>query len=481
MRRGILKLLGAALLASAIAPGAAQADILRNALAKAYVNNPTLRAARAGQRANDELVPQALSGWRPTVTVQNSIGPVHKENEGKFLITKDIHNIRTTNLEGDTSFGQNNLSITLSQPLFRGFATTEGTAVAEAQVKQGQQNLLATEQQVLLNAVNAYMGVYFYRESIALQKQNVKALEGQLGAANERFKVGEITKTDVAQARASLSQAKGQLANYQAQLATSAATYLQIIGSDPAATPYPSLAPVPKSLDDAYRVAGELNPTILAQAFAEDAAIHNVGLKRAPLLPQLSLQGSVQRQDTFNVFNGGFASNVGVSTHPGTFTQAQILAVATIPLYDGGLNYSLVRQAKQLASQQRINVIVQARAVRQVVAAAFSGLQGAQAKLNFDKDQVAAAQLALDGVKQEYQAGTRTTQDVLVAQQNLVTAQFNTLQDRYNIVIANYQLLNGMGKLTAADLHLSVPLYDPNENYRRTRNKWIGTGVKTVQ
>jgi TolC family type I secretion outer membrane protein len=477
MRGSISKLLGAVLLASAMVPGAAQADLLRDALGQAYVNNPTLRAARAGQRAVDEQVPENLSGWRPTVTLSDTAGPSLVFNHrGTDSGNKQSPDSLTTSLA-------NKMTLGISQPVFNGFATVEGTAVAEANVKQGQQNLLATEQQVLLNAVIAYMSVYQFRQSVALQRENVRALQGQLSAANERFKVGEITKTDVAQAQAQLSQAKGVLATFQASVITSEATYLQIIGKLPGGTPYPALAPTPKSLDEAYRIAGELNPNILAQAFAEDAAQHNIALKRAPLLPQIALGADVIRTDSvYNYFYPDvFNSSLLFKNSAQHTTEVDVGVAGSVPLYDAGVNYALVRAAKQFASQQRINVIVQARAVRQVVASAWSSLRGFQDKLNFDNDQVRAAQLALDGVKQEYQAGTRTTQDVLIAQQNLVTAQFNTLQDRVSIVLANYQLLNGIGKLTASDMHLNVPLYDPNENYRRVRNKWIGTDVQTVK
>lgn len=474
--RSIARLLAGFVLALAFLPVEAHADPLKDALAKAYIGNPILRAARAGQRVTDEQVPQALSGWRPSLSVQDAVGPnrtwttttntgfeqICSDGHGGFIYCPQTHTTtHTYNTIG------NQLSIGLSQPIFRGFATTEGTAMAEANVKAGQANLLAQEQQVLFNAARAYMDVYEYRELIALQKENVRALQGQLNAANERFRVGEITRTDVAQARASLSAAKGQLSLYQAQLATNEATFLQVVGSPPGATPYPKMPSLPGSLEDAYRIAGELNPSILAQAFVEDAALHNVGVKRAPLLPQLSVQAAL-------------SSNYDFTHNASQQTVAQVVAVLSMQLYDGGLTYSLVRQAKQLASEQRINVIVQARAVRQVVAQAWNMLSGSRSKVSYDGDQVRAAQLALDGVKQEYQAGTRTTQDVLTAQQNLVTAQINRLQDRYSEIYWGYQLLSGIGKLTAQDQHLNVPIYDPNENYRRVRNKWIGTGVKTV-
>jgi outer membrane protein len=201
MRR-VLRVL--AVTTALIAPmGAAWAESLNDALAAAYSTNPTIFAARAGQRAIDERVPQALSGWRPTVTVKGQ-----------------LENAWSDTRKTDPDLAQSGgISITLQQPLFRGFATVEGVKSAEASVRAGQQNLLATEQGTLFAAAQAYMNVYADRQLVALQRENVGVLQAQLGAANERFNVGEITRTDVAQSRASLAQAQASLANAEATLA----------------------------------------------------------------------------------------------------------------------------------------------------------------------------------------------------------------------------------------------------------------------
>ena len=440
---------------------AAWADSIQGALSKAYMGNPTLRGARAGQRSTDEQVPQALSGWRPTVSLSEQIGPIWTQTTSTSSFFKQTTTSRTST---EQSIGR----IVLSQPVFNGFQTVEGTAEAKAFVKAGQQSLLATEQQVLFNAAQAYMDVWEYRRFVALQQENVKALQGQLSASNERFKVGEITRTDVAQARASLSQAKGVLETYRATLASQIATYVQIVGTDPGAINYPSLPRLPASMEQAFQTAAELNPTILAQAYTEDAYHHNIGVKRAPLLPQISLNASLQSQD--DLLHAGGQQQV-----------AQLYGQLSFSLYDGGLNYSLVRQAKQQASQQRIKVIEVARSIRQLVAASWNQLAAARANIGYSNDQVAAAQLALAGVKEEFQAGTRTTLDVLNAQQAVVTAQLTLVVAQYNQIINGFQLLDSVGKLTARDLVLNVPYYDPQENYLNTKGKWIGTGVDTVE
>jgi TolC family type I secretion outer membrane protein len=451
-----------------LAAADARAESLDAALAKTYLGNPTLNAARAGQRATDEQVPQALSGWRPTVTVTGTIGhdwtdttSYKIDDDGNPLTPK--RTVTTT-----TSTDPGSVTISLAQPLFRGFATVEGTRSAESTVLAGQQNLLATEQSVLFSAVQAYMDVYARRQLVALQQENVKVLEAQLDAANERFKVGEITRTDVAQAQASLSLARGDLASARANLAAAMASYIQVVGGDPGKLAYPRIPKLPANVEAAIAIAEETNPSILAAAFVEDASVHRIGVARAPLLPQLAFQADASMKDDLGA--------VGGHTE-----EAAVAGVLTIPLYEAGAVYSRVREAKQLASQRRIEVIEMARAVRQAVAASWSLLSASRQLIAAAADQVKAAKLALDGVRQEFAAGTRTTLDVLDAQAVVVSARTNLVNAQRNQVIAAYQLLSAIGHLTARDLGLDVPYYDAEENYRRVRNKLIGTDANTVE
>lgn len=454
MRRYFIAL---ALLA-ALAPPGAHAGSFEDALGQAYLDNPTLRAARAGQRATDEELPQALSGWRPSIYVDGRIDD--RDGKRKTYTPPDKSKIEET---------QGSLSITLSQPVFRGFATVEGTNVAEANVRAGQQNLLATEQNVLFNAVQAYMNVYSGRQLVALQQENVSVLQAQLNAANERFKVGEITRTDVAQSQASLSQAKASLADARARLAADTATYVQIIGEKPGKLNYPKIARLPASLEAAYATADELNPSILAAAFVETAAFHGIGLARADLLPEISVQAQASVTDDFQKETGRYSEELTLS------------GVISIPLYEAGLVYSRVREAKQIASQKRIEVIEVARAVRQAVAAAWNFYRASREIIQAARDQVAATRLSLDGIQQEYQAGTRTTLDVLDTQATVVSARTTLVNAQESQVLAAYQLLAAIGRLTARDLGLNVPYYDAEENYREVRGKWIGTGVDLVE
>jgi outer membrane protein len=445
--------------AVALQPVAAAADTLFGAMEKAYVTNPSLNAARAGQRATDELVPQALSGWRPTVTVQGAAQSESVVQNDRQLSGRPLRQERIES---------GNLSIVLNQPVFQGFRTVESTKAAEAQVDAGRQSLLQTEQQVLFDVVQAYMDVYAGRQLVVLRRQDVAALQTQVTASNERFAVGEITRTDVAQSEARLAESQNALVEVQTRLAQDVARYIQLVGNEPGKLSYPRIAALPQSLAAALEIAGEINPRLLAQAFVEVAANSNIGVARSGLLPSAGLQAEALTADVeFGEDRTGIRS-------------ATIGAQLSIPIYEAGFVYSQVREAKQRASQSRIQLIEIARDVRSAVAQSWNAYMGLGQIIRNTKTQVRAAQLALTGVQQEYQAGTRTTLDVLDAQRELVLSQVLQVNAEKSRVVAGYQLLAAVGRLTAKDVGLKVPLYDPEENYRRVRDKWIGTDVKTV-
>ena len=456
--RGLLSGAAIMMVVMTLQSGTGQADTLFGAMEKAYVTNPTLNAARAGQRATDERVPQALSGWRPSVTV---FGDARSES-----VVKNDQQQGWALRQERTESGS--LAIALNQPVFQGFRTVESTKAAEAEVDAGQQGLLQTEQQVLFNVVQAYMDVYAGRQLVVLRRQDVAALQTQVTASNERFAVGEITRTDVAQSEARLAESRNALVQVQTRLAQDIATYIQLVGNEPGKLSYPKIAKLPKSLSSALDIAGEINPRLLAQAFVEVAANSNIGIARAALLPSAGLEARALTAD----------SNFG-EDRTGS-RSASIAAQLSIPIYESGLAYSQVREAKQRASQSRIQLIEVARDVRSAVAQSWNEYMGLGQIIQNTKTQVRAAQLALTGVQQEYQAGTRTTLDVLDAQRELVLSQVLQVNAEKSRVVAGYQLLAAIGRLTARDIGLSVPLYEPEENYLRVRDKWIGTDVKTV-
>jgi TolC family type I secretion outer membrane protein len=438
------------------------AESIYEAMANAYSGNPTLKAERARQRATDEQVPQALSNWRPTVTIEGQLTYNYRDLDERA-------NGLSNNGPDSVSSVPGELSINLSQPLFRGFKTVEGVKQAESNVKAGRQNLIAVEQQVLFQAVQAYMNVLRDRQIVALRNRNVAALREQLRGANERFNVGEVTKTDVAQANSRLAASQAALAVARAQLAASTANYQRVVGHKPGKLVYPPMAKLPKSLEAALEISKKLNPNILAAAFVADAQRHAVEVAKGDLLPTVTLQAqaSTQRND--------FSRNSGLA-----FESEDNLSISgnfRFPLYNGGSTYSNIRQAKQVASQRQIQILESGRSVREAVTASWSFVVESQAEIEAAKAQVAAASLALEGVKQEALVGSRTTLDVLDAEQDVTEARISLVSAERDLIVAAYQVLGSIGNLNARQLGLRVRYYDPEVNYKRVRDKWWGADI----
>ena len=438
--------------AFAVGAGQVSAETLVQAMVSAYSGNPTLQAERARQRGTDELVPQALSGWRPTVSADGSISKVWEDSSGSPSSENDPKSV----------------AIGLSQPIFRGFKTINGTKAAEANVEAGKQSLLAIEQDILFQAIQAYMNVIRDRQIVVLRQQNVGVLQKQLTAADERFKVGEITRTDVAQSRARVSGARSSVASATATLAASVANYINIVGHKPGSLKYPKLAKLPRTLEQAQAAASEINPNILAAAYVEEASAYNIEVVKGDLLPSASFDASARFND--NPQDGTSRSE-----------RAQIEGVLTIPLYEAGRVYSSVREAKHVASQRRLEVIQAGRSVRESVAISWNNLVAAREIIRSAKEQVSAAQLALDGVRQEYFVGSRTTLDVLDSETEVVNARITLVSAERDQIVAAYQILGSIGRLTARDLALPVDYYDADENYLNVRGKWFGTGADTIE
>jgi TolC family type I secretion outer membrane protein len=436
---------------------AVNAETLNEALVNAYAGNPTLGAERARQRATDEQTAQALSGWRPRIDAGADVA-----------VQKTDTDPNPSGTQTGTKYPAD-FSITLTEPVFRGFKTVKGVKRAEATVEAGRQNLLAVEQQTLFDTVQAYMNVIRDRRILMLRQRNVKVLQEQLRSSQERFNVGEVTRTDVAQSRARLSLSESTVAEAKSNLAASIATYTKVVGHAPGSLKYPKLPKLPKTLDSANALAERINPDILAAAFTAEAARHNVGVVRGDLLPTVTLEASGTRtiQDLDHVDNG----NVN---------QLTLLGRLSVPLYESGSVYSAVREAKQTESQRRIEIIGAARTVREAVVTAWNFLIASRETIVSAKAQVSANTLALEGVKQEYLVGSRTTLDVLNAESELLDSQVILAQAERDQIVAAYQILGSVGQLTARQIGLGVDYYDPIDNYANVRNKWIGTDVDTV-
>jgi outer membrane protein len=428
-----------------------QAESLAEAMRKAYKKNPTLRADRARQRDTDELVPLAKSGWRPTI------------NSGATA-RRDWSN---TDVTPSTAQSSLNLNIQLSQPIFRGFKTVEGVKSAKATVEAGRQQLLFTEQAVLFDVVAAYLGVVRDRQIISIRQQNVRNLQKQAKAASARFEVGEVTRTDVSQARARVSGAEGEVASAKSALEASVAAYIAVVGQKPGKLKYAYLGKLPGSLEKALAISQDINPQILAASWVYDASEHDIEVAKGDLLPEISLQASASR--TFEPQKGVDWAN-----------NASVAGVVSVPIYQAGREYVAIRRAKQVSSQRKIQIIEATREVRRQVTASWYSLTSSGQAIASAKSQVAAAVLALDGINQEYAVGSRTTIDVLNAEQEVLNARLGLINAEYSRVISSYQLLQAMGKLTSRHLGLGGHIYDPAEHYSTVKNKWIGHDVETV-
>jgi len=436
---------------SALPAPQASAETLRQALKTAYFNNPALRAERARQRATDEGVSQALAGWRPNVAVSSDAGRTRTSTSPSF---------------GPRNRDPYGASVSLVQPLFRGFRTVSGTKQAEADVEAGRQNLLTVEQSTLFDAATVYMDVLRDQSVVGLQAKNVAVLTQQLKAEKARFRVGEVTRTDVSQSQARRAGSVSILAQARANLASSRAAYGRVIGTRPTALKYPPSIRkfLPRTLDRALKIGKAKNPQLLSASFSELSARHGVQVIKGELYPELSLEATYS-----------YRRNPSVTSSRSE--TASLIGRLNIPLYQAGRVYSRVRQAKQSASQQRLLVLDAERTVIASIIASWEQLQALRAQITSDRAQVEANELALQGVRQEALVGSRTTLDVLDAEQELLNSNVTLVGSRRNEVVASYQLLSSVGQLTARDLKLRVKSYNPKINYNRVRNKLFGTHV----
>jgi TolC family type I secretion outer membrane protein len=431
----------AMLLVLAAFPARAEILTLKDALGIAYQTNPQLAGEQAQLRATDENVAQANANWRPTVNAQASFGIEDSRTAPSFFPAPLLH--------------PETAGVTVSQPLYRGGRTFAEVARAKAQVRQERARLIAVEQSVLLNAVNAYMNVVRDSATYQLQVSNVAALQKQLDAARTEFKFGEVTKTDVAQAEARLAGAQAGLLTAQGQLYASRAAFTQIIGRRPELLQaYPPFPDMPATQNDAMFAALKLNPNILAAHENEQAAKFAVDDAEGALAPQVSLQG--QYQYSKDSLSFGKNSNNHI---------AAITTQLTVPIYQGGAEWATIKQQKELHGQSQLQIFDAERQVRQAVETAWQGFQAAQAAIRANLAQVKADQLAYEGVQKERSAGTRTVLDVLNAEQELLNAEVAVVVSRHDAYVAAHQVLAAAGLLTAKALGLKVKLYDPTEHY----------------
>ena len=440
----------------------ARSDTLEWALVQAYQNNPSLNAQRASLRAADENVPQALSGYRPKLSVTASGGFNYFDQVNKTVNQQVFPNQAIyTSLGSDLPTRQ--FGATATQTLFNGFQTANRTRQAESQVAGARETLRVTEQQVLLDAATAYMNLIRDQAILELNRRNVEVLTEQLKQTRDRFNVGEVTRTDVAQAESRLAAGRSALLQAQSNYVTSQANYRRVIGVDPGrlspGTPVDRLSPA--TVQRAITAGETQSPTVLAAMYGVDVAELAVKISEGALYPNLGLTASYSQS---------------YDTQPQILrqTNVSILGQLTVPIYQGGAEYSAIRQSKETLGQQRLNLDVNRDQARATVVQSWGQLDAAKAQIEATTAQVNAAEIALNGVREEARVGQRTTLDVLNAQQELVNARVALVTAQHDRVVASYTLLAAVGGLSMQRLGLNVMIYDPQVHYQQVRDAWIG-------
>ncbi len=449
--------------------GGSGSGTMEGALIQAYHNNPQLNGQRAATRAADENVPTALSGYRPRVSgtassTENYLETLTKTNAaiGQPLPTGVPAGYSKT--QGATVV--NAAGVTVTQTLLNGFQTGNRTRQAEGQVFAARETLRTTEQTVLLNAATAYMNLLQTAAILDLQRSNVNVLEVTLRQTRDRFTAGEVTRTDVAQAESRLSGGRSQLSLAESNFITAKAQYQQVIGV-PAPARLAPAAPVdrlsPRTLDGAIARGRTEHPTITTAMYNVDVAVHQVKIAEGALAPSLLAVGSVQKS------YGSLQSLSVLET-----LSASIAAQFTVPIYQGGAEYAAIRQSKEILGQRRMDLDTARDQVQSSVVQAWGQLEAAKAQINATQSQVTAAEVALNGVREEARVGQRTTLDVLNAQQDLVNARVALVTAQRDRVVASYTLLAAAGSLSPQILGLNIPVYDPVVHYQQVRDAWGG-------
>lgn len=423
-----------------LAPTSVVAETLYGAMVRAYEENPDLIAARAGLRATDEELAIAKAGRRPTLSASAS------------ATASDVEGFRDESAE---------ISFSFSQSLFDGFKTKNRILAAQSRIMSGRQTLLSTEMDILIATVQAYVDVLLYQQISSIRRQNLDFLDEQLSASKARLRAGEGTRTDVAQAQASLAAARARLTAAKTNLRAASAVYKQVVGIKPRGLNLPHVPKrvLPKNLDRALSLALAGHPALVSAQYAIDASEYDLRVQQGEFLPGVNLSGSVSEDDA------------------GT-SSASISARLSIPIYTGGANSARVRQSHEELTQVQIQLDSVRRSVQQIVTDAWVSYQSSQASINANNSQVRAAQLALSGVVEERKVGQRTTLDVLNAQANVLDARESLTQSQRDLIVAAYNILYTTGQLTVSDLGLTVKTYKPEVHYEAVKDKWFG--LRTV-
>ncbi len=435
------------------------AQTLESALVLSYQNNPSLNAQRAALRAIDENVPIALSGYRPKITGTLTGGATNQDQISKAVSGTGVGTYSVSN----DNIAPHSYGVTATQTLYNGNQTANRTRQAEGQVSAGRETLRLTEQTILLNAATAYMNLLRDSAILDLQRRNVEVLQEQLRQTRDRFNVGEVTKTDVAQAESRVAAGRSSMLGAESNVVTSRATYRQVVGTEPgklsAGTPVDRLSP--RTLNASVEQGRVENPSVTAAALGVDVASFQVKINEGALYPTVTVSAG---------------ANYTAEQTPQVVKTMSYAALGTIsvPLYQGGAEYATIRQSKETLGQRRMDLDTQRDSAQQSVVQSWGQLEAAKAQIIATQAQVSAAETALNGVREEARVGQRTTLDVLNAQQELVNARVALVSAQRDRVVASYSLLSATGRLSVKALNLKVGTYDSMVHYQQVRDTWVG-------
>lgn len=427
----------------------AQAEIMtmQEALVNAYRFNPELSAQREALKAVDERVPQAISGFRPNARASWDRGKARNSSNGGPTRTSD----------------RDNRNLEVRQSIFSGLGTMYAWDAAEFDVQAQRQSLKNSEQNILLDAATAYVDILRTRRLLDLSKKNEEVLKKHAQATDDRFAVGEVTRTDTAQSASRLALAVSERVQAEANAAIAVTTFERIIQDRPAgeiALDFPALM-IPETLEEAISIARGNNPTLLQRQFTQESAKENIGLQRSQLLPSVDVIGTMNRTEGSQFFNG-------------SFREDRVLMNLSVPLYESGSVYSQTRQAKRQHEQAKYDALDTGNRVAEAVTRGWEQWLAAKATIEATETAISAAQTALEGVTQEHLYGSRTTLDVLDAEQELFQTQVNLVTAQRNEAVAQFNLAVLIGNFTATDLKLPVEIYNPEEYYNDNKYKMLG-------
>lgn len=442
---------GAVLSVFAQGPAPVSALTLEEALAEAYLSNPTLQARRAQLRAVDEGVPQAMSGWRPNVEFAADLNSLRSR-------------LRTPTTRTDSTRMTSGIGLTITQNVYDGGGTEAAVEGAKADVLQERANLVATEQTVLLQAVTAYMDVLRDTAVVALNEQNVLRLQRQLEATRDRYEAGVATLTDVAQADSRIARSRSDLLSAQGDLEVSKALFEEVVGVAPTDLSRPTLAPdLPTGREEAKILAIENNPAVLAAIYGRRSALHDIDEQFADLLPEVNIVGTADHDWDKN-------------SRGSRNRTYQLSAQLNVPIYQQGLETSQVRASKMSAAQALLEIEEARRDAIEQALSAWETYRSVVATIGAIQEEVRAAEVALEGVRQEELVGQRTVLDVLDAEQELLDANVSLVRAERDETVARFELVAAVGALTAQNLELGVEAYDPSAYYREVEGLWWGLG-----